>query len=171
MAGVAGNIDRTQEVAIDGVASEFGFVVELRTEPRQFGGGHLDNAGAAELLSQARNRYFAEAVAWPGIGRDTVWTSVRRLVIEYESEAFTGERLAAGVRCIGRTRRTVRLREAMWAADAGRVVARCEAVIVTFDVSSRTSIDVPAELWEHVQRFEGPLPTLESGVGAGTALG
>lgn len=159
------------EPPTDGFAAEFRFVAELRTEPRQFGGGHLDNAGAAELLSQARNRYFADAVAWPGIGRDTVWTSIRRVVIDYEGEAFTGERLFGGVRAVGRTRRTIHLREAVWAVEAQRMVVRCEAIVVTFDVATRSAIDVPPELWAHIERVEGPLPMLKAGKAAAAALG
>lgn len=135
------------------------FVVEVPTEPRQFARGHLDNAGGAELLSTARNLYFAEAVAWPGIGPDTVWLPVRHVAIDYESEAFAGERLCCGVRACGRSRRTISLEQTMWEVRSGRVVLRCRAVVVVFDTVSKRSIAVPDELWAAVQRAEySPAP-------------
>lgn len=130
------------------------FVVEVRTEPRHFARGHLDNAGGAELLSCARNRYFDEAVAWPGIGPHTIWLPVRHVAIDYESEAFAGERLRCGVRARGRTRRTIAVEQTMWEAHHRRVVLRCTAVVVVFDTVAQRSIPVPDELWAAVRRAE-----------------
>jgi acyl-CoA thioesterase FadM len=148
---------------IDDQDTAYRFVVEVPTEPRQFAGGHLDNAGGAELLSAARNRYFAEAVAWPGIGPDTVWIPVRHVAIDYESEAFAGERLLCGVRACGRTRRTITLGQTMWEACSRRVVLRCTAVVVVFDTAVRRSIAVPDELWAAVQQAEYSAPPLGKG--------
>lgn len=139
---------------IDDPDTAYRFVIEVPTEPRQFARGHLDNAGGAELLSTARNRYFAEAVAWPGIGPDTLWLPVRHVAIDYESEAFAGERFFCGVRVRGRSRRTIALEQTMWEVRSGRVVLRCKAVLVVFDTATKRSIAVPDELWAAVQRAE-----------------
>jgi acyl-CoA thioesterase FadM len=143
---------------IDDPATAYRFVVEVPTEPRQFARGHLDNAGGAELLSAARNQYFAEAVAWPGIGPDTVWLPVRHVAIDYESEAFAGERLLCGVRARGRSLRTITVGQTMWEARSRRLVLRCTAVLVVFDTATRRSIAVPDELWAAVQRAEYSQP-------------
>jgi acyl-CoA thioesterase FadM len=134
------------------------FVVEVSYEPRHFARGHLDNAGGAELLSCARNRYFAEAVAWPGIGPRTIWLPVRHVAIDYESEAFAGERLRCGVRARGRSTRTITVEQTMWEASSRRVVLRCTAVIVAFDTVAQRSIPVPDDLWAAVQKAEYSMP-------------
>jgi acyl-CoA thioesterase FadM len=146
---------------IDDPDTAYRFVIELATEPRQFARGHLDNAGGAELLSDARNRYFSEAVAWPGIGPHTVWLPVRHVAIDYESEAFSGERLLCGVRVRGRSTRTITLEQTMWEARSRRVVLRCTAVVVVFDTVSKRSIAVPDALWVAVQRAECSPPGQE----------
>lgn len=132
------------------------FVTTLPFIPRHFERQHLDNAAAADLLSIARNRYFDEAIDWPGIGADKIWTTVRRVTIEYESEAFADEVLLAGVRTVRRTNRTVGLHQAVWTSGTGREVLRCKAVIVTFEARSRTAVPVPEEFWALIEKFDGP---------------
>jgi acyl-CoA thioesterase FadM len=132
------------------------YVTTLPFIPRHFEREHLDNAAAADLLSIARNRYFGEAIDWPGIGAEKVWTAVRRVVIEYESEAFADEVLIAGVRTVQRTQRTLVLHQAVWTAGTAREVLRCEAVIVTFDVRLRQAVSVPDEFWALIEKFDGP---------------
>ena len=139
------------------------FVVEVAALPRHFARGHLDNAGGAELLSCARNRYFAEAVAWPGIGPRTLWLPVRHVAIDYESEAFAGEMLRCGVRARGRSLRTITVGQTMWEARSRRVVLRCTAVVVVFDTVAQRSIPVPDELWAAVQRAEYSTPCAGEG--------
>lgn len=134
------------------------YVTPLPFVPRHFERGHLDNAAAAELLSIARNKYFGEAIGWPGIGADSIWTSVRRVVIEYESEAWGDELLIAGVRAVNRTNRTVHLDQAIWAEGSGREVLRCRTVVVTFDVRLRLAVPIPAEFWTLIDKFDGPMP-------------
>ena len=124
--------------------------------PRHFPWQHLDNAAAAELLSIARNRYFGEAIGWPGIGAETIWTTVRRVTIEYESEAFADEILIAGVRTVQRTNRTLLLHQSVW-TQTGREVVRSEAVVVTFDVRLRLVVTVPDEFWALIEAFDGPI--------------
>lgn len=132
------------------------YVTPLPFIDRHFEREHLDNAAAADLLSIARNRYFGEAIDWPGIGSDRIWTAVRRVVIEYESEAFAGDVLMAGVRAVQRTNRTVILNQSVWTDGTRREVLRCEAVIVTFDVRIRSAIPVPDEFWALIEKFDGP---------------
>ena len=134
------------------------YVTPLPFVPRHFERGHLDNAAAAELLSVARNNYFGEAIGWPGIGADSIWTSVRRVLIEYESEAWGDELLLAGVRAVNRTNRTVHLDQAIWTAESGREVVRCQTVVVTFDVRLRLAVPIPAEFWTLIDKFDGPMP-------------
>jgi acyl-CoA thioesterase FadM len=148
--------DRDRAMTAHYFGGPYRYVKTLPFIPRHFEREHLDNAAAADLLSIARNAYFGEAICWPGIGVDAVWTAARRVTIEYESEAFADELLLAGVRAVGRTNRTLSLHQAVWTAT-GREVLRCEAVIVTFDARLRSAIPVPDEFWALIDTFDGPM--------------
>lgn len=155
--GSAGGSEHEAALTAQYFGGPYRYVTTLPFIPRHFEREHLDNAAAAELLSIARNRYFGEAINWPGVGADSIWTAVRRVTIEYESEAFDDEVLLAGVRTVQRTNRTLVLRQAVWAEGSGREVLRSEAVIVTFDVRRRLAIEVPDEFWALIEDFDGPI--------------
>ena len=128
---------------------------EAVTEPRHYSGGHLSALGADELLFDARSRYFADAVPWPGTP-GSFWLVYRHLVLDYVGEAFTGERLRCGVKAVSRGQRSIRMRQTLEVAgEYGRPVAHSKLVVVAFDVVRRTAIEVPAELWDAVVAFEG----------------
>jgi acyl-CoA thioesterase FadM len=125
------------------------------TEPRHYSGGHLSALAADELLFEARNRYFAEAVPLPAIA-SSLWLVYRHLVLDYVAEAFTGERLRCGVKAVSRGRRSIRMRQTLQVVgEYQRPVAHARLVVVAFDVVRRTAIEVPAEVWETVVAFEG----------------
>lgn len=126
---------------------------------RHYSGGHLTALAADELFFAARGVYFGTTIGWAGIGPD-FWLVYRRLEMDYLAEAFVGEPLRTGVRTIGRSCRSLRVRQVLQSvAPVPRTIAVARLIVVAFDVGRRTPVELPEGLWRAIEAYEGPIVT------------
>ena len=134
---------------------EFRFVLDVDLSEEKPAGFHVHNLAIAEILFNGRNQYLATVgVDWPRMiasGKNLV---IRQLTIDYESEGPEGVALRCGVRTATRSNRSVTLDEWVWVADAGTVIARARSVHVSVQLDPPAAIEVPADLWARIERFE-----------------
>ena len=116
---------------------------------------HIDNIQITQLMYGAWMRYLMEGVGFPGDvfeqeGRPTV----REITARFDAEIFPGDALQCGVRALTRSRRSFTLRQVLWKKNGARV-ASGTVVLVTIDPKTYTPIEIPARIWDEIERAEG----------------
>jgi acyl-CoA thioesterase FadM len=115
------------------------------------------------LLTELWTAYLAQIRS--AIPANGVHPVMRRVSYLLENEAFPEQPLRRGIRMLSRSRRSCTFAAAVWHPDDGRMVHVGEMVTVFVDPSIAAAVEIPAELWAEVERFEGrSIPT-----GAGPA--
>jgi acyl-CoA thioesterase FadM len=115
-------------------------------------GAHVVDFELQKLLSQGWQRYL-------GLVRDTAGTipdpAVREITTTFEGECHGGDRLHRGVRAVQRTRRSWTLDVRLWAVESDRLVARARVILLGIDRSTGRATEIPDNLWNAVEQFEG----------------
>lgn len=118
--------------------------------------GHIDNIQITALMYGAWMHYLMDGVRLPEdvfdkLGRPTV----REITARFDAEIFPGDALQCGVRVLARSRRSFTLAEALWKQSDGSRVATGTTVLVTIDPKTYTPVEIPAVIWDEIERFEG----------------
>ena len=116
----------------------------------------------AQVLFEARNRYFERLPVEGGIWFERVIPMIRELVIRYESETAQLAPLRCSVVVVGRSRRSLVMEESV--TDLGdpehpRLVATARSVHVAVDTQAGGSAEVPASLVALIEQVQQhPVP-------------
>jgi len=116
----------------------------------------------AQVLFEARNRYFERLPVEGGIWFERVIPMIRELMIRYESETAQLAPLRCSVVVVGRSRRSLVMEESV--TDLGdpehpRLVATARSVHVAVDTQAGGSAEVPASLVALIEQVQQhPVP-------------
>jgi acyl-CoA thioesterase FadM len=126
--------------------------------------GHLLDFQTQELVTTMWRRYVA--AVRDSLDFSRVQPVLRKVSYTLDGEAMPGDSLQVGLRMRSRTRRSCTFEGAVWHAGDGRPVHTAELVMVFVDTTARASVEVPAEFWAAVERFEGGALTVDLPAGA-----
>jgi acyl-CoA thioesterase FadM len=123
---------------------------------------HVSNLGIAQVLFEARNRYFERLPVPGGIWNARVIPMIRELLIRYEGEVEVGTPLRCTVAVTGRSRRSLTMEERaedISDPDRPRAVASARSVHVAVDTEAGGASEVPPALLALIEELQGaPVP-------------
>jgi acyl-CoA thioesterase FadM len=132
----------------------FPWVEDVRA-PEAGRAGHIDNIQIAQLMYDAWMRYLLEGVGLsPSVFDTEGRPTVREITAAFDAEIFPGDQLECGVRAVARSRRSFTLRQVLRRKDTGDQVASGTVVLVTIDPATWRPVEVPAAIWNEIERAE-----------------
>lgn len=122
-------------------------------------GAHVIDFEIQKILSKGWHAYLAVVREAAGTIPDA---AAREITTSFEAECHGGDALKRGVRSLHRTRKAWTIEELLWNPSNDAVVARSKVVLLLIDRSTGKAAEIPANLWDAVEAFEGhAVPTVE----------
>jgi acyl-CoA thioester hydrolase len=117
--------------------------------------GHVNNARYLTYTEQARVNYLIELGLWDGVSFLDLGLIVADVHMTYLAPIVIGQSIQVGV-CVTRIgNKSIQFEYQIEDEDTGRVMARGQSVMVTFDYRAGVSIHVPLAWREKITAFEG----------------
>jgi acyl-CoA thioester hydrolase len=117
--------------------------------------GHVNNTRYLAYTEQARISYLLELGLWDGVSFLDLGLIVADVHMTYLIPIVIGQSIQVGV-CVTRIgNKSIQFEYQIEDEDTGKVMARGQSVMVTFDYRAGASIPVPTEWREKISAFEG----------------
>jgi acyl-CoA thioester hydrolase len=108
--------------------------------------GHVNNAGLPMFFEQARCDFFQTVLKVPG--RAHLDTVLARVTMDYLKEIQYPGYVEIGTVCTRIGTKSLTLAHGVFAGDGGTCVGTGEAVLVIFDLRTRSSVPIPDDVRE-----------------------
>ncbi len=113
--------------------------------------GHVNNAGLPMFFEQARCDIFQELLKTPG--RQHLDTVLARITMDYLKEIHYPGHVEIGTLCSRIGNKSLTLAHGVFWRDSGTCLGTGEAVLVIFDLRTRSSVAIPPDVRAGLERL------------------
>ncbi len=139
--------------------TEFKFSVDVRARFSDMDSlGHVNNAAYITYFEEGRVHYFRKLFDLPMEDSSTLGLIVLDMHCAYRSPAFYGEILRVYTRVNWLKDKSFEMAYLIMETETGRTVAEGSSILVSYDYSTRTTIEIPDSFRKKVSAFEGIPP-------------
>jgi acyl-CoA thioester hydrolase len=128
------------------------------TVPVQWGDqdafGHINNVVYIRWLESARIAYLEQSGLEPLMQKHSVGPILANVSCNYRKQLLYPDQVSIGARITRLGRTSLNMSHAIFSHTQQTLVADGESIIVAFDYGQQTSVEIPTELREAVDRFE-----------------
>ena len=114
--------------------------------------GHVNNAGLPMFFEQARCDFFHTVLKTPG--REHLDTVLAKVTMDYLKEIHYPGHIEIGTVCTRLGTKSLTLAHGVFAGSSDTCVGTGEAVLVIFDLETRTSVPIPDDVRQALVRLQ-----------------
>ena len=139
--------------------NDFKFSIDVRVRFSDMDSlGHVNNAAYISYFEEGRVHYFRKLFDLPREDTSTLGLIVLDMHCTYKSPAFYGEILRVYTKVNWLKNKSFEMSYLIIDTDTGRTVAEGSSVLVAYDYSTRTTMEIADNVRSKLSEFEGIPP-------------